>query len=65
MPRYAQSSAIQRSGSVNRPLRTPFAFGERDLSLPKPVEGTILSSLIKGQTGISGNGGRSDAGRWP
>src|SRR5215469_15015774 len=29
----------------------PFACGEGDLSLPKPAEGTILGSLIKGKRG--------------
>jgi len=43
MPRYGQSSAVPRSGSVNRPLRHPFACGEGDLSFPKPVEDPILA----------------------
>ena len=42
MARYGQSSAVHRSDSVNRPLRSPFACGEGDLSLPKPVEDAIL-----------------------
>ena len=49
LPRYAQSSAIQRSGSVNRSLRPPFACGEGDLSLPKPVAGAVLGALIDGK----------------
>ena len=38
-----KAARIQRSGSVSRPLRPPNAGGEGDLSLPKPVEGTILA----------------------
>jgi hypothetical protein len=48
MARYGQSSAVHRSDSVNRPLRSPFACGEGDLSLPKPVEDAILGSKSPG-----------------
>jgi hypothetical protein len=48
MPRYGQSSAAQHPGSLNRQPRPPFACGEGDLSLPKPVEDAILGSKSPG-----------------
>jgi hypothetical protein len=38
-----QSSAAQRSGAVNRPLRPPFAGAGR-LPLPNPFKGAILGT---------------------
>ena len=44
MPWYKQSGAFQRRAAVNHQLRWPFARGDGDLPLPKPVRSAILAS---------------------
>ena len=43
MPRYAQTSAIQRFAALDRRLRAPFVSVDGDLPLPKPVKGAGFS----------------------
>jgi hypothetical protein len=48
MPRCGRSSVVQRSGSINRRLRSPFACSQGDLPLPKSLKGAILASKPPG-----------------
>ena len=48
MPWYKQSGAFQRRAAVNHQLRWPFARGDGDLPLPKPVRNAILASKRPG-----------------
>ena len=48
MPWYKQSGAFQRRAAVNHQLRWPFARGDGDLPLPKPVRDAILASKRPG-----------------
>ena len=47
-PWYKQSSAFQRRTAVDDQLRWPFARGDGDLPLPKPVRSAILTSKRAG-----------------
>src|SRR5262249_31511440 len=48
MPRCGPISACQRLGAFKGPLRSPFACTGRDLPLPRPLKGTMLSSKPRG-----------------
>ena len=48
LPWYKQSGAFQRRAAVNHQLRWPFARGDGDLPLPKPVRNAILASKWPG-----------------
>jgi hypothetical protein len=45
---YKQSGAFQRRAAVNHQIRWPFARGDGDLPLPKPVRNAILASKPPG-----------------
>jgi hypothetical protein len=47
-PWYKQSGAFQRRAAVNHQLRWPFARGDGDLPLLKPVRSAILASKRPG-----------------
>jgi hypothetical protein len=54
MPRCRQNGAYQRSGVVNRRLRSPLAHDEGNLPSPEPVKKAILASKSPGIWRMSG-----------
>jgi hypothetical protein len=55
MPWYKQSGAFQRPAAVNRQPRKPFARGDGDLPLLKPMRCAILASKRPGIWRMSAN----------
>jgi hypothetical protein len=59
MPWYKQGGAFQRRAAVNHQLRWPFARGDVDLPMPKPVRSAIPASKRPGTWRMSVEGKRS------